>query len=88
MAVLTTRRYYMLKRLDARARCLEEDAWIEKQSNEPGTAFAPEFPSLATLNAAGYLAVEDVNGAEDNELESLGLNPDEIEDIQAALAAL
>jgi hypothetical protein len=88
VAVNTTRRYYWLKRLWARKSCLEEDAWVAKQLGEPGTSFDPGFPFLSRLNDIGYLVVEDLNGAEDQELAGLGFSPPEIEQIQAALAAL
>lgn len=88
MSVETTRRYYWLKRLHARQHDLEEDAWIAKQTGEPGTAFASTFPYLSRLNDLGYLAIEDLDGAEDEELACLGFDTGEIQEIQAALAAL
>lgn len=89
MAVNSTRRYYLLKRLYARRACLEEDAWIGKQQALPGVVLPADFPSLAALVAAGYSTREDLDGAAVAELEEFAkLTTREAEAVIAALAAL
>jgi hypothetical protein len=88
VSVLTTRRYYLLKRLAARRDCLEEDAWIHKQAGEPGIDLPAGFPSRAALVAAGYSTREDVNGASVQELRRYAcLSRSDAEAVIAAVAA-
>ncbi len=83
------RRYYLSKRLLARLREEEESVWIFKQTNEPGVALPSTFPFLTELNAAGYLAVEDLDGADTNELITyVPLSNDGAAVVLAALAPL
>lgn len=69
-AVLTARRLYLLMRYSTRAR-LEfglESTFQYLQSAEPGTALATDFPGRAQLAAAGYTALEDLQGCTPDEL--------------------
>lgn len=89
MSINTTRRYYLLKRLRARERCLEEDAWIGKQAAEPGAALPSTFPSLTALADAGYTTAEDIRGASTSELRRFArLSQSQAEAVLTALAAL
>lgn len=88
--VKSARRYYLLKRLAA---CAEGESalasvWRAKQEAEPGTLLLETFPSQATLEAAGYTTVEDLDGASTEELAELGLSSNQIDAIIAALAPL
>lgn len=72
----TLRRYYLLKRLAARA---ARDpglagAWRSKQEAIAWPDLPAGFPSRATLIAAGYTTVRDLDGADADELATLGLN--------------
>jgi hypothetical protein len=73
---LSPRRYYLLKwrgleELDERELSLIFKA---KQTEIAGTALPTDFPGRAALIAAGYTAIEDVTGADEEELMSLGLD--------------
>lgn len=82
------RRYYLQKRLRARQLCLEEGIWKGKQEDEPATALAPDFPNRAALVAAGYTALEDLDGASTQELKRfVRLSSQEAEAVLAATAA-
>lgn len=85
------RRYYLLKRLDARAAgdwALEE-AWQSKQQGEPGSALPTGFPSKSELEAVGYATVEDVDGADCCELQNNAhLSSSQANAALAAIAAL
>lgn len=72
---LSPRRYYLLKwrgleELDERELSLVFKA---KQTEIAGTALPADFPGRAALIAAGYTAIEDVTGADEEELMGLGL---------------
>ncbi len=84
------RRHYLLKRLEARAECSSlELAWRAKQEAEPGTALPTGFPSKATLADNGYTTEEDLDGADEAELEkTAGLRKYEATAALSALAAL
>lgn len=87
--VVSTRRYYLLKRLSLRSRCLEEDPWTSKQASEPGTALPSGFPYLTTLDPAGYTTREDLDGATVDELrEFCSLTVEQAKRVLAAAAAL
>lgn len=88
MALNRPRRYYLQKRLRARQLCEEEGVWKGKQEDEPGTALASDFPSRAALVAAGYTALEDLDGATTKELKRfVRLSTQEAETVLAATAA-
>jgi hypothetical protein len=89
--VRRARRYYFLQRLAAHERCEPglEAALRGKQEEQPGTLFASDFPFKASLEAAGYLAIEDVDGADCHELrEKAGLDQSAAQAVIAAAAAL
>lgn len=84
------RRYYLHKRLQAR---LYEDSdleltWKAKQEAEPGTALPDDFPQLADLVELGYSTVEDINGADTDELALVGISSDTATAIIAAIPPL
>lgn len=88
--VRSYRRYCLLERLAANTR---EDFSIAsvfraKQEATPGTALPADFPSLALLATAGYSTVEDINGADLEELLCAGLTIKRAEAVLTALAAL
>ena len=89
MSVNSKRRYYLLKRLQARRHCREEDAWIGKQAALGGNALPASFPHLAALTAAGYSTTEDLTGAAPDELvEFVNLSFRDAAAVLAALSAL
>jgi hypothetical protein len=56
------------------------------QEAQPGTELAEDFPSRADLAALGYTTVEDLDGADQDELVRAGLKPNQAKKIIAALA--
>ena len=83
---LSPRRYYLLKwrgleDLDEHELALLFKA---KQVEIVGTDLPLSFPGRDALIAAGYTAIEDVRGAESEELTELGLTED---DANAAIEA-
>lgn len=84
------RRYYLQKRQDARA--LEqfalESVWRGKQEAEPGEPLPVVFPFAHRLAAEGYTAVEDLDGADINELQALGFSRRDTREIFKALSEL
>lgn len=85
------RRYYLLKRLAAHSfqDYGLESAWRAKQEEQPGTPFPADFPSKALLEAGGYYAAEDVDGADCRELrDHAGMNELQAQAAIAAAAAL
>jgi hypothetical protein len=88
VSVTSKRRFCLLKRFAKRRQCLEEDVWIVKQAAEPGTALAADFPHRAALIAAGYSALEDLDGATTKELKRFArLSSQEADTVLAATAA-
>lgn len=87
MSVERLRRYYLLKRLEARRRqdTALELAWHAKQIAEAGTALDASFPFAARLATAGYVAREDLLGASIEELQQAGLTSREAAAVLAAL---
>ncbi len=66
----TKRRFYLLKRLAAKAEQEPiEGVWRHYQEAETGTALAASFPSRAALVAAGYSTLQDIDGADAAELQ-------------------
>ena len=82
----THRRYAFLK---MRAAAVElsslEQAWDGIRRGEPGTAIPTTMPARAELVAAGYLAVEELDGADATELTNAGLSPAQAAAVLAAL---
>jgi hypothetical protein len=84
------RRYYLQKRQTSAElgdKALEL-VWMGKQLAEPETALPADFPYLSTLEPLGYVAVEDLLGADECELRNMGLTSKQAESILAAFAAL
>ncbi len=73
---LSPRRYYLLKWRGLEDLCEHELALIfkAKQAEIAGTALPSDFPGRAALIAAGYTAIEDVTGADEDELVDVGLD--------------
>lgn len=88
--VTPARRYYLLKRFAARdAGEPLESTWRAEQLAQPGTPFPDGFPSKAALEAVGYMAAEDLDGAGCDELrENAGLNERQAQAAIDAAAAL
>lgn len=85
----SARRYYLAKMHAAVAN--EDtiaDVWQGKQEAEPGTALPADFPLLSRLQPLGYKAVEDLTGADSDELVEQGFSAREAAAILAAHAAL
>lgn len=89
-SVKSVRRYYLLKARTAWA--LGDQAlaavWQGKQEAVASTALPDDFPSRAELVAAGYSTSADLDGANIEELRSIGLGVRQAEAVFAALAAL
>lgn len=82
------RRVYLLLRLGAAARGERdrESVWHGLQLAEPGVPLPATFPQYDRLTAAGYVTVEDLEGADADELVDLvGLRRAEAESVLAAL---
>jgi len=83
--VRTARRYYLLnRRAAALTQSNLEQVWQGLQENEPGTPFPAGFPKQQALIALGYEALEDLDGADEDELTEAGLS---WTDAQAVLKA-
>lgn len=84
------RRYYLLQRQQCQ-RAEEISAagvWRWKQERQPGTALPETFPSLTRLAAAGYTTVEDLDGADEAELEAAEFSLRDAQWILSELAEL
>lgn len=80
-----------MNRIEAGRRCEPalRDVWHAKQSEEPGTDLPTGFPAKAELAVAGYTTVEDLDGADVEELEDYaGISQLQASAVLAALAAL
>ena len=85
--VKNLRRFYLHKRIEAR---VYEDSdldtvWQSKQEAIAGTALAASFPHLAELTAIGYTTVDDIDGADEEELVRAGLSQHQATEVIAAL---
>lgn len=85
--ITSPRRYYLLMQRGSVESGVPQlrDVWKGKQLAEPGTPLPDGFPSKARLAAHGYVAIEDLLGADRSELEDLGFGK---RDITAILAAV
>jgi len=63
-----------------------ESVWRYKQEAQPGTALPASFPFRTALAAAGYTTIEDLNGADECELQEIALLG--VFDAQAVIAAI
>ncbi len=65
----SVRRYYLGKRRQTFERDREITAvWHSKQDEEPGVALPSDFPFLVQLAAGFYTTIEDLDGADVEEL--------------------
>jgi len=90
-AVSSPRRYYLLKRLEARRSQNQplDGVWRSKQESQPGTALPTTFPFRSQLVAAGYSTAEDLDGATADELvDHVSLSSRDAAAVVAAAAAL
>lgn len=88
--VRNLRRFYLLKRCAADERD-EEDAgeiWRGKQEEQPATPLPADFYLLSALQARGYTAREDLDGADETELTNAGLSPRDAKAVLKAWAEL
>jgi hypothetical protein len=87
MSVESVRRYYLLKRLAAAVSndTALESLWAGKQAAESGTELDATFPYVTRLATAGYVAVEDLDGATVEELQQSGFTSREAAAVLAAL---
>ncbi len=86
----SVRRYCLLKRrahFDGGDLALA-GVWRAKQEAEPGTTLPSDFPLRSLLASAGYVASEDLDGADAEELNSAGLSSAQADTVLAAFAAL
>jgi hypothetical protein len=83
------RRYAFLKMRAAEAALSPVAmAWDGIRRGEPGTAFPTTMPARGELLAAGYLVVEEVDGADEAELTNAGLSPQQAAAVLAAVESL
>lgn len=88
--VKSLRRFYLHKRLYA---ALYEDSelaltWRSKQEAQSGTELPASFPERSTLGELGYSTVEDLDGADIEELSRVGFSSNQATSILAALQPL
>jgi hypothetical protein len=85
----THRRYAFLKmRRAAVDESPTEMAWDGIRRGEPGTTLPVTVPARAELVAAGYLVLEEVEGADETELTNAGLSPQQAAAVLAAVESL
>lgn len=85
------RRYCLLSRMiaDRTDRPAEASVWHAKQEAEPGTLLPSGFPLKTELAAVGYVAKEDLDFADVDELVSyVSLSASDAQTVLAAHAAL
>lgn len=89
--VNSARRFYLLKAQwlegDITSKSLQQ-VWWGKQEGQPGTAFPTDFPFQAELIAAHYKALEDLDGADQEELINQGLTFFQAKAVLAAFAEI
>ena len=88
--IVHPRRRYLSRELEARAEEDESDSsmWLGIRRAYPGTDFPVGFPAQAALTVARYEKLEDVIGADADELETQGLTAAEAKAVIAAIAEL
>ena len=87
--VKTRRRFYTLAYRDALRLLNGMDGVFQSlAAAQPHTDLPAGFPVLSLLQAAGYSAVEDLDGATESELVALGLTTFQANAALAALVAL
>lgn len=90
MAEVSNHRRYLFLKYRAAVAAEEdmESVWDAKRRTLPGTELPVGFPSRAKLLAAGYLVAEELAGADEQELEGIGLTTKESTAVIAAIEAL
>lgn len=84
--IRSRRRYLYLEYKRAFARSDEmESVWNGKRKACEGTTIPDAFPCRAQLLAAGYLALEEIRGADTNELSRAGLSSAQAAAVIAAI---
>lgn len=63
-------------------------AWDGIRKGDPGTELPANFPARTNLVSAGYLVVEEVDGADETELTNAGLSPQQAAAVIAAVESL
>jgi hypothetical protein len=88
--IKTPRRYFLAKRLWNQRYGESELAGVfrAKQEAEPGTTLPATFGLVARLSDAGYTTVEDLDGADDCELQDAGFTAREAASILEELQPL
>jgi hypothetical protein len=87
--VPSPRRYYLAKMRYSLKDGLEVwREWQGKQLEQTGTDLASDFPAKTALATAGYVAVEDFDGATPAELVAVGLTTRQATAVLTAIAAL
>lgn len=80
------RRYYLHRRIQARQLCDNAElVWKAKQEAEAGTPLVDGFPLKTELAALGYTTTEDLDGADQAELERAGLTQQQAKTVIAAI---
>jgi hypothetical protein len=82
------RRYYLLKRLYAVQNDLEENVWVALQEAVAGTTLPATFPHRTALAGHGYSTVDDLDGADSDELVKIGFSSIHAKAIITAFANL
>ena len=80
--------FLKLKRAERDEAYALANAWDGKRRGLPGTALPTTFPALTELGAAGYLVLEEVQGADASELTQAGLSSPQAAAVLAALELL
>lgn len=91
MPINSVRRHRLLKRLAAGVAgdTALAAVWRAKQEATPATALPVGFPQATALAAAGYSTVEDIDGADADELvANTSLSTREADAVLTALAAI
>lgn len=65
-----------------------EMAWDGIRRGEPGTTLPQNLPARSELLAAGYLVVEEIDGADADELTGAGLSSQQAAAVIAAVESL
>lgn len=63
-------------------------AWDGIRKGEPGTELPQNLPARGALIAAGYLVVEEIDGADEDELTGAGLSSHQAAAVIAAVESL
>jgi hypothetical protein len=89
--IKSLRRFALLKRRAAHcdAKYAIRDLWAYKQTEEyPGTELPADFPFRDELVARWYFALEDIDGADECELQEQGFSSGQAAEILAETALL